>query len=93
MLNFEENLYVTARLTIVYHIAQRGLLKDFVIPPICAAVYFSQFLCVRSRSIPSLRSNSSDSTRDKTSLNYASVMGFPITGEVCVISFIGIVDS
>ncbi|KAL9716557.1 hypothetical protein Ac2012v2_001005 [Leucoagaricus gongylophorus] len=35
---------------------------DWVIPPICASVYFSQYL-------------------DKTSLNYASVMGFPITGQ------------
>ncbi|EJD53831.1 MFS general substrate transporter [Auricularia subglabra TFB-10046 SS5] len=34
---------------------------DKVIPPICAAVYFTQFL-------------------DKTSLNYASIMGFPIVG-------------
>ncbi|GJE84701.1 MFS general substrate transporter [Phanerochaete sordida] len=35
---------------------------DFIIPPICAAVYFTQFL-------------------DKTALNYASIMGFPITGQ------------
>ncbi|TRM67974.1 major facilitator superfamily domain-containing protein [Schizophyllum amplum] len=35
---------------------------DFTIPPLCAAVYFSQYL-------------------DKTSLNYASIMGFPITGQ------------
>ncbi|KAI0366410.1 MFS general substrate transporter [Pilatotrama ljubarskyi] len=35
---------------------------DFLIPPLCAAVYFTQFL-------------------DKTSLNYASIMGFPITGQ------------
>ncbi|KAI9063352.1 MFS general substrate transporter [Trametes sanguinea] len=35
---------------------------DFIIPPLCAAVYFTQFL-------------------DKTSLNYASIMGFPITGQ------------
>ncbi|KAH8118442.1 MFS general substrate transporter [Phellopilus nigrolimitatus] len=34
---------------------------DLLIPPICAAVYFTQFL-------------------DKTALNYASVMGFPIGG-------------
>ncbi|KAJ7638742.1 MFS general substrate transporter [Roridomyces roridus] len=34
---------------------------DWVIPPLCAAVYFTQFL-------------------DKTSLNYASIMGLPITG-------------
>ncbi|OCH93599.1 MFS general substrate transporter [Obba rivulosa] len=35
---------------------------DLVIPTICAAVYFTQFL-------------------DKTSLNYASIMGLPITGQ------------
>ncbi|KAH9943049.1 MFS general substrate transporter [Epithele typhae] len=35
---------------------------DWMIPPLCAAVYFTQFL-------------------DKTSLNYASIMGFPITGQ------------
>lgn len=35
---------------------------DFMIIPICAAVYFTQFL-------------------DKTSLNYASIMGLPITGQ------------
>ncbi|KAJ8487342.1 hypothetical protein ONZ45_g14372 [Pleurotus djamor] len=35
---------------------------DLVIPPLCAAVYFTQFL-------------------DKTSLNYASIMGLPITGQ------------
>ncbi|TFK73161.1 MFS general substrate transporter [Pluteus cervinus] len=35
---------------------------DLVIPPLCAAVFFTQFL-------------------DKTSLNYASVMGLPITGQ------------
>ncbi|KAL1946559.1 hypothetical protein VTO73DRAFT_14663 [Trametes versicolor] len=35
---------------------------DLIIPPLCAAVYFTQFL-------------------DKTSLNYASIMGFPITGQ------------
>ncbi|TFK83643.1 MFS general substrate transporter [Polyporus arcularius HHB13444] len=35
---------------------------DCIIPPLCAAVYFTQFL-------------------DKTSLNYASIMGFPITGQ------------
>ncbi|KAK7056443.1 hypothetical protein VNI00_002998 [Paramarasmius palmivorus] len=35
---------------------------DLLIPPLCAAVYFSQFL-------------------DKTSLNYASVMGLPIKGQ------------
>ncbi|KAI0352702.1 MFS general substrate transporter [Trametes cingulata] len=35
---------------------------DLLIPPLCAAVYFTQFL-------------------DKTSLNYASIMGFPITGQ------------
>ncbi|KAI0069067.1 MFS general substrate transporter [Artomyces pyxidatus] len=35
---------------------------DLWIPPLCAAVYFTQFL-------------------DKTSLNYASIMNFPITGQ------------
>ncbi|KAJ6599140.1 MFS general substrate transporter [Mycena vulgaris] len=35
---------------------------DMLIPPLCAAVYFTQFL-------------------DKTSLNYASVMGLPIVGQ------------
>ncbi|KAH0587483.1 hypothetical protein H2248_006265 [Termitomyces sp. 'cryptogamus'] len=36
--------------------------QDMLIPPLCAAVYFTQFL-------------------DKTSLNYASIMGLPITGQ------------
>ncbi|KDQ62569.1 hypothetical protein JAAARDRAFT_54493 [Jaapia argillacea MUCL 33604] len=35
---------------------------DFWIPPLCAAVYFTQFL-------------------DKNTLNYASIMGLPITGQ------------
>ncbi|KAF5393880.1 hypothetical protein D9757_000097 [Collybiopsis confluens] len=35
---------------------------DMLIPPLCAAVYFTQFL-------------------DKTSLNYASIMGLPIIGQ------------
>ncbi|KAM6495951.1 MFS general substrate transporter [Amanita muscaria] len=35
---------------------------DRLIPPLCAAIYFTQFL-------------------DKTSLNYASIMGFPILGQ------------
>ncbi|TFK73157.1 MFS general substrate transporter [Pluteus cervinus] len=35
---------------------------DMLIPPLCAAVYFTQFL-------------------DKTSLNYASIMGLPIFGQ------------
>ncbi|KZT24438.1 MFS general substrate transporter [Neolentinus lepideus HHB14362 ss-1] len=35
---------------------------DLWIPPLCAAVYFTQFL-------------------DKTSLNYASIMGLPIAGQ------------
>ncbi|KAF5346292.1 hypothetical protein D9758_011513 [Tetrapyrgos nigripes] len=35
---------------------------DFVIPPLCAAVYFTQFL-------------------DKTSMNYASIMGLPVIGQ------------
>lgn len=44
-----------------YNIRLRKKL-DRYIPPICAAVYFCQFL-------------------DKTSLNYASIMGFPIAGQ------------
>ncbi|KAI0352703.1 MFS general substrate transporter [Trametes cingulata] len=35
---------------------------DFVIPPLCAAVYCTQYL-------------------DKTALSYASIMGFPVTGQ------------
>jgi len=35
---------------------------DLLIPPLCAAIYFTQFL-------------------DKTSLNYASIMGLPIVGQ------------
>ncbi|KAG6908963.1 hypothetical protein DXG01_002569 [Tephrocybe rancida] len=35
---------------------------DLLIPPLCAAVYFTQFL-------------------DKNTLNYASIMGLPITGQ------------
>ncbi|TFK32256.1 MFS general substrate transporter [Crucibulum laeve] len=35
---------------------------DLLIPPLCAAVYFTQYL-------------------DKTSLNYASIMGLPIVGQ------------
>ncbi|KZT72575.1 MFS general substrate transporter [Daedalea quercina L-15889] len=35
---------------------------DWVIPPLCGAVYFTQYL-------------------DKTALSYASIMGFPVTGE------------
>lgn len=35
---------------------------DLLIPPLCAAVYFTQYL-------------------DKTSLNYASIMGLPIKGQ------------
>ncbi|TFK48495.1 MFS general substrate transporter [Heliocybe sulcata] len=35
---------------------------DWVIPPLCSAVYFTQFL-------------------DKNTLNYASIMGLPITGQ------------
>ncbi|KAF9477255.1 MFS general substrate transporter [Pholiota conissans] len=36
--------------------------QDWVIPPLCAAVYFTQYL-------------------DKTALSYASIMGFPVTGQ------------
>ncbi|KAH9938379.1 MFS general substrate transporter [Fomitopsis serialis] len=35
---------------------------DWVIPPLCGAVYFTQYL-------------------DKTALSYASIMGFPVTGQ------------
>ncbi|PCH41449.1 MFS general substrate transporter [Wolfiporia cocos MD-104 SS10] len=35
---------------------------DFLIPPLCSAVYCTQYL-------------------DKTALNYASIMGFPVTGQ------------
>lgn len=35
---------------------------DYTIPPLCSAVYFTQYL-------------------DKTALNYASIMGFPVTGQ------------
>ncbi|TBU32142.1 MFS general substrate transporter [Dichomitus squalens] len=35
---------------------------DFVIPPLCTAVYFTQYM-------------------DKTALSYASIMGFPVTGQ------------
>lgn len=44
-----------------YNLQLRGKL-DRWIPPLCAAVYFTQFL-------------------DKTSLNYASIMEFPIGGQ------------
>ncbi|TDL29351.1 MFS general substrate transporter [Rickenella mellea] len=50
----------TAEFTEEYNAKLRAKL-DRVIPPLCAAVYFTQFL-------------------DKTSLNYASIMGLPITG-------------
>ncbi|KAF8517835.1 MFS general substrate transporter [Gautieria morchelliformis] len=51
----------TAQFSEEYNLKLRRKL-DRVIPPICAAVYFTQFL-------------------DKTSLNYASIMGLPITGQ------------
>ncbi|KAF5322435.1 hypothetical protein D9619_000429 [Psilocybe cf. subviscida] len=51
----------TAQFSEEYNIALRRKL-DWLIPPLCAAVYFTQFL-------------------DKTSLNYASIMGLPITGQ------------
>ncbi|KAI0771463.1 MFS general substrate transporter [Trametes elegans] len=51
----------TAQFTEEYNKKLRRKL-DLIIPPLCAAVYFTQFL-------------------DKTSLNYASIMGFPIKGQ------------
>ncbi|KAL5527492.1 hypothetical protein ACEPAG_6283 [Sanghuangporus baumii] len=51
----------TAQFSEEYNLKLRRKL-DLTIPPLCAAVYFTQFL-------------------DKTSLNYASIMGFPITGQ------------
>ncbi|KAI0637783.1 MFS general substrate transporter [Trametes polyzona] len=51
----------TAEFTEEYNKRLRRKL-DCIIAPLCAAVYFTQFL-------------------DKTSLNYASIMGFPITGQ------------
>ncbi|KAL5526502.1 hypothetical protein ACEPAF_8226 [Sanghuangporus sanghuang] len=51
----------TAQFSEEYNLRLRKKL-DWVIPPLSAAVYFTQYL-------------------DKTSLNYASIMGFPITGQ------------
>ncbi|KIY73686.1 MFS general substrate transporter [Cylindrobasidium torrendii FP15055 ss-10] len=51
----------TAEFSSEYNFALRKKL-DRTIPPLCAAVYFTQYL-------------------DKTSLNYASIMGLPITGQ------------
>ncbi|OCB91702.1 MFS general substrate transporter [Sanghuangporus baumii] len=51
----------TAQFSKEYNLRLRKKL-DWVIPPLSAAVYFTQYL-------------------DKTSLNYASIMGFPITGQ------------
>ncbi|KAJ7498996.1 MFS general substrate transporter [Mycena latifolia] len=51
----------TAQFSEEYNLKLRRKL-DMLIPPLCAAVYFTQFL-------------------DKTSLNYASIMGLPITGQ------------
>ncbi|KAJ7068194.1 MFS general substrate transporter [Mycena amicta] len=51
----------TAQFSEEYNLKLRRKL-DKLIPPLCAAVYFTQFL-------------------DKTSLNYASIMGLPITGQ------------
>ncbi|SJL01931.1 related to allantoate permease [Armillaria ostoyae] len=56
----------TAKFSDEYNLKLRRKL-DKLIPPLCAAVYFTQFL-------------------DKTSLNYASIMGLPITGQVCSIA-------
>ncbi|KZT13006.1 MFS general substrate transporter [Laetiporus sulphureus 93-53] len=49
--NFSEEFYLKVR---------RKL--DYTIPPLCGAVYCTQYL-------------------DKTALNYASIMGFPVTGQ------------
>ncbi|KAF9006454.1 MFS general substrate transporter [Cyathus striatus] len=51
----------TAEFSEEYNLRLRRKL-DLLIPPLCAAVYFTQFL-------------------DKTSLNYASIMGLPIVGQ------------
>ncbi|KAL0948226.1 hypothetical protein HGRIS_010828 [Hohenbuehelia grisea] len=51
----------TAQFSEEYNLRLRRRL-DWCIPPLCAAVYFTQFL-------------------DKTSLNYASIMGLPIVGQ------------
>ncbi|KAJ7744518.1 MFS general substrate transporter [Mycena maculata] len=51
----------TAQFSEEYNLKLRRKM-DWLIPPLCAAVYFTQFL-------------------DKTSLNYASIMGLPITGQ------------
>ncbi|KAE9410394.1 MFS general substrate transporter [Gymnopus androsaceus JB14] len=51
----------TAEFSEEYNLKLRRKL-DLLIPPLCAAVYFTQFM-------------------DKTSLNYASIMGLPITGQ------------
>ncbi|KAF9269215.1 MFS general substrate transporter [Marasmius fiardii PR-910] len=51
----------TAEFSEEYNLRLRRKL-DLLIPPLCAAVYFTQFL-------------------DKTTLNYASIMGLPITGQ------------
>ncbi|KAI0721897.1 MFS general substrate transporter [Cerioporus squamosus] len=51
----------TAQFTEEYYATLRRKL-DFVIPPLCAAVYCTQYL-------------------DKTALSYASIMGFPVTGQ------------
>ncbi|KAL0576241.1 hypothetical protein V5O48_005751 [Marasmius crinis-equi] len=51
----------TAEFSEEYNLKLRRKL-DLLVPPICASVYFTQFL-------------------DKTTLNYASIMGLPITGQ------------
>ncbi|KIL53763.1 hypothetical protein M378DRAFT_174569, partial [Amanita muscaria Koide BX008] len=51
----------TTRFSEEYNLKLRKKL-DRLIPPLSAAIYFTQFL-------------------DKTSLNYASIMGFPILGQ------------
>ncbi|KAF7795854.1 hypothetical protein EIP86_007021 [Pleurotus ostreatoroseus] len=51
---------------------------DRTIPPLCAAVYFTQYLWVdKFTAVVSV----SKVSRDKNVLNYASIMGLPITGQ------------
>ncbi|TFK83642.1 MFS general substrate transporter [Polyporus arcularius HHB13444] len=57
----------TAQFTEEYYARLRRKL-DLVIPPLCAAVYCTQYLHVHS-------------PLDKTALSYASIMGFPVTGQ------------
>ncbi|KAI0085332.1 hypothetical protein BDY19DRAFT_909133 [Irpex rosettiformis] len=54
---------------------------DLVIPPLCAAVYFTQFLYVKHTALTGTHPQY-DYCRDKTSLNYASIMGLLIMGQI-----------